>query len=100
MTNIEARSPDIDRSTSSRIPTFKTIEEEAEFWDTHDLTEFADELEEVHGVSFYAVESPDVVTLRFTGEELAALAKRAREQQISPAALAWRWVMERLADDS
>lgn len=29
----------------SRIPDFKSREEEAEFWDTHDVTEFWDELE-------------------------------------------------------
>jgi len=36
----------------SRIPTFKTIEEEAEFWDTHSIEEFADELETVTDVKF------------------------------------------------
>lgn len=29
--------------TRSRIPRFKSIEEEAEFWDTHDSTEFESE---------------------------------------------------------
>lgn len=31
----------------SRIPEFSTLEEEAEFWDTHDTTEFEDEFEPV-----------------------------------------------------
>ena len=31
----------------SRIPEFKTIEEEAEFWDTHDLADYWDELKPV-----------------------------------------------------
>jgi len=35
--------------TKSQSPHFKTIEEEAEFWDTHDLTEFEDELEDMTG---------------------------------------------------
>jgi len=35
------------RETNSRIPKFSSYEEEAEFWDTHDTEEFADELEEV-----------------------------------------------------
>ena len=30
--------------TKSRIPTFKTLEEEADFWHTHSSEEFADEL--------------------------------------------------------
>jgi hypothetical protein len=32
------------KSTRSRIPTFKTIEDEAAFWDAHSSEEFADEL--------------------------------------------------------
>jgi hypothetical protein len=40
------------RHAKSRIPTFSTIEEEAEFWDTHDITEFEDELELVTDVRF------------------------------------------------
>ena len=31
----------------SRIPDFASLEEEAEFWDTHDSTEFEDEWEPV-----------------------------------------------------
>ena len=27
------------------IPEFKNIEEEAEFWDTHDITDFLDDME-------------------------------------------------------
>lgn len=38
--------------TRSRIPTFKMIEEEAEFWDTHSIEEFADELTPVEDVKF------------------------------------------------
>lgn len=31
------------KDTKSRIPEFKTIQEEAEFWDVHSTTEFEDE---------------------------------------------------------
>ncbi len=31
----------------SKIPILKTIEEEAEFWDSHDTTEFEDEFEPI-----------------------------------------------------
>lgn len=37
----------IEVKTKARIPDFRSLEEEAEFWDTHDLTEFEDELEPV-----------------------------------------------------
>lgn len=31
------------KTKKSRIPEFKSYQEEAEFWDTHDFTEFEDE---------------------------------------------------------
>lgn len=40
------------KEKESRIPTFKTIEEEAEFWDTHSSEDYADELETVTDVKF------------------------------------------------
>jgi hypothetical protein len=33
----------------SKIPEFKTIKEEATFWDTHDVTNYLEELEPVSG---------------------------------------------------
>ena len=33
--------------TKKKLPITDSIQELAEFWDTHDLTEFEDELEEV-----------------------------------------------------
>ncbi len=30
------------------VPEFKTLEEMAEFWDNHDLTDFENEMEEVN----------------------------------------------------
>jgi hypothetical protein len=38
--------------TKSRIPTFKSIEEEAAFWGTHSSEEFADELTPLENVKF------------------------------------------------
>jgi len=45
------------RHATSRIPTFSKIEEEAEFWDNHDITEFEDELELVTDVTFVTASS-------------------------------------------
>ena len=36
----------------SKIPKFKTEEEEARFWDTHDSTQFLDQMKEVHDIKF------------------------------------------------
>jgi hypothetical protein len=81
----------------SRIPTLRTIEEEAEFWDTHDSAEFEDELEEVTDLFFVAVQSKDELVLRITGDDLATLIERAREVDTTPARLAYDWIQERLS---
>ncbi|MGH2557503.1 MAG: CopG family antitoxin [Thermomicrobiales bacterium] len=85
---------------ASRIPSFRTIAEEAEFWDTHDITEFADELDEVTDVVFGSVQSKDALVLRFVGDDLTALVERAREEDVSPATLVRGWVLERLDERS
>ena len=36
-----------EKNRKSRIPEFKTIEEEAEFWDSHDLADYWDEFKPI-----------------------------------------------------
>ncbi|RIK40328.1 MAG: hypothetical protein DCC55_15480 [Chloroflexi bacterium] len=45
-------------STTSRIPVFSSREEEAAFWDTHDISEFLDELRLVEVKFTFASNSP------------------------------------------
>jgi hypothetical protein len=54
-------------NTKSRIPTFKTIEEEAAFWDTHSSEEFADELTPVEDVKFVKAHQKKALTLVLAG---------------------------------
>lgn len=93
-TQSETRNP--DKATTSRIPTFATIEEEAEFWDTHDMTDFDDEFEDVTDVRFVRVADKDSVIVQFDEPTLAALKERAFAQEIGVSSLVRRWVMERL----
>jgi hypothetical protein len=46
-----------------KIPDMDSIEELAKFWDTHDLTDFEDELEEVRETVF-ELGSEEAVTIR------------------------------------
>ena len=62
MTGKERKKP---KSTKSRIPTFKTIEEEAAFWDTYSSEEFADELTAVKNVRVVKARSKKSHTARF-----------------------------------
>ena len=85
------------RRTKSRIPRFKTIEEAAEFWDTHSMEEFADELEDVTDQVKFAPHRPrKAITVRLAEESLAALTKQAHEMGMSPSTLARVWILERL----
>ena len=78
-----------------RIPAFNNIEEEAEFWDTHDTTEF-------YGVELQPVEvtiGPELIerlTLRLDEADRRDLAKRARDKGVGPSTLARMWLKERL----
>jgi hypothetical protein len=38
---------DCHHEAANRMPDFKSVEEEAEFWDTHNITDFLDEMRPV-----------------------------------------------------
>lgn len=83
-------------SVKSRIPTFKTIEEEAAFWDTHSSEEFADELTPVENVTFVKARSKKALTVRFDEDTLEELIQEAREKGIGPSTLARMVILEHL----
>jgi len=73
---------------------FKSIEEAAEFWDTHDLTEYWDLTREAH----FEVDIQRRVFLAALEPELARkLAACARGQGVSTETLINVWLTERLA---
>ncbi|HLV98344.1 MAG TPA: CopG family antitoxin [Ktedonobacterales bacterium] len=80
----------------SHIPHFKTIEEEAAFWDRHDSTEFEDEFVEVDDVKFVKASPKKAITVRLEQDSLDDLRKLAREKGIGPSTLARMWILERL----
>lgn len=84
------------KDTRKRIPTFKSIEEEATFWDTHSSEEFADELIPVEDVKFVKAGMKKALTVRFDEETFEELAKEAREKGIGPSTLARMVILEHL----
>lgn len=82
------------RKLKSRIPEFKTIEEEAKWWDTHDITDYLDELKPVK-VRF-AKNLSRGLTIRLDLETLSRLRKQAKEKGIGPTTLIRMWILERL----
>ncbi len=80
------------------IPQTDSIEELARFWDTHDLTDFQDELEEVQAPVF--VRPADQVTIRLEPGELEAVGRIARAEGLEPRSLIRGWVVEKLHEPS
>jgi predicted DNA binding CopG/RHH family protein len=77
-----------------KIPETDSIEELARFWDTHDLTDFEDQLEEVtepvfqHGV--------ETVAVPLQPQEIQAVRRIAESQGVDYIALIQGWVLEKL----
>ncbi|MBX3060383.1 MAG: hypothetical protein KF770_28325 [Anaerolineae bacterium] len=76
-----------------QLPQTDSIEELAHFWDTHDLTEFEDELEEIVEPVFVR---ETAVTIRLLPEEAKAIKRIASSQGVPDSDLIYRWVQERL----
>ena len=100
MVNPERETLTTRRHAKSQIPRFKTIEEEAEFWDTHSTTDFEDEFEEVSDVQFVVTRAKPkkAITVRLDPETAAALAEQAQAKGIGPSTLARMWILERLRE--
>ena len=78
----------------SRIPECASREEEAEWWDTHDITDYLDELKTVK-VRF-AKNLSEGITVRFDPATMRQLRSEAKEKGIGPTTLVRMWVLERL----
>ena len=79
---------------ASRIPTFGSLEEEAAFWDTHDLGDFEDEMEQV------TVEGDGpighVLSVRLDSVAFRRLSAIAKQRGLTTTTLAQTWVLEAL----
>ncbi len=85
------------KKAKSRIPRFKNLDEEADFWDTHSTTEFEDEFVEVE----LKVARPLIHTLavRMDAKTIDRLAAVGRKKGIGPSTLARMWLLERLEQE-
>ena len=78
---------------SDRIPCIDSIEELAQFWDSHDLTDFEEGLEEV-GESVFERET--VVRVHLPPKEAGSVEEIARSQGVDSADLIRQWVLEKV----
>ena len=82
----------------NKIPVFKSIEEEAEFWDTHDTEEFTDELEEVKVKFARPLKHKRMLTLELDEETFNQMKKLAEGAGKEPGVLIRSWVLEHLKE--
>lgn len=79
--------------TSMQLPQTDSIQALAEFWDTHDLTDFDGQMEEVTEPVF---ERGAVVRLHLGTDEAEAVAELARAKGVAAAELIREWVLEKI----
>lgn len=78
----------------SRIPQFASRQEEADWWDTHDLADYQDEFKTVN-VTF-AKNLSQGLTIRLDPETLHELRTQAHRKGVGPTTLARMWILEHL----
>src|SRR6266478_944315 len=78
----------------SKLPRTDSIQELAKFWDTHDLADFEDELEEVAEPVF--VRNTPIKVL-FDSREAEAVQQIAQTKGVSREELIRAWVLQKLA---
>ena len=82
----------------SKIPEFRSIEEEAEFWDTHDSEEFADEFEKVDVKFADSLKHRRLLTIELDEESFDKVKRMAEEKGKEPDWLIRLWVLDHLIE--
>lgn len=83
------------RSVKSKIPRFETYEEETEFWDAHDTTEFEDEFEPVEATFAQSLIRRGL-TVPLDEQIIELLQRLAREKETEPTTPVRIWILDRL----
>lgn len=80
----------------SKIPKFKSLEEEARFWDTHSFADYWDEFGNVDLVVDLQKPKEEILVLRVQKNIKDKLEKIAKNKGLNISSLARLWLMERL----
>ena len=98
-TNLSERDLGYPTQADGRIPSFANRDEEAAFWDTHDVTEFVgQELQPVELI--IGGDLAERLTLRLDQADRQELQRRARAKGVGPSTLARMWLKERLRQEA
>jgi hypothetical protein len=83
-------------SKNSKVPKFRDVKEEADFWDSHDITGYLKDLKPTRLVYKTKGEKTATVTVRVAPALKKELTRVAGCYDISPSALVRMWVVEKL----
>ena len=84
-----------EKMKSQRFPNTDSVQELARFWDTHDLTDFESDLEEVPRAVFVRVRGTSL-TIDLQPTEVQHLKQVARSKGLTETAVVRHWILERL----
>ena len=82
-----------------KLPNTDSIEELARFWDTHDLTDFAEDLEEAAEPVFVRAKGTSL-SIALQPTEAQHLKKIARSKGVKETTVLRQWILERLHESS
>ena len=81
---------------TKKIPKFKNYKEEAEFWDTHDVTDYLSEMKFKDVEFLPRKKKADKVTFRLETPLKERLIKEAHKQGLNLSTLIRIWTIEKL----
>jgi hypothetical protein len=78
-----------------RLPNTDSVQELARFWDTHDLTDFEQALEEV-GEPVFVRSKSESLSVDLPPRELQRVRRLAKSKGVNETAMVREWILERL----
>src|SRR5688500_13447771 len=80
----------------SKIPKFKSIEEEANFWDIHSFADYWDEFKPVDVVVELSKPKEETLVLRLSKDVKQKLEQKAKAKGLTPSSLVRMMLIEQL----
>ncbi len=80
---------------AKKLPNSDSIQELAKFWDTHDLTDFAQALEQV-GEPVFARSKHAPLSVDLPPQELQRVRRLAKSKGLNETAMVREWILKRL----
>jgi len=90
------KGPKYPTEADGRIPAFNSYEEEVNFWDTHAVTDFEDETEDVDIIFELDKPKEESLILRVQKDMKRKLEKIAKKKGISVSTLSRIWLAQKL----